>query len=461
MIAASANRVAICELLLTAGADPSLTDNYGQDAISIARDGDADGARRVVERGIIAAAGSSQRPSEQDPIVREDGLSETETVEPHRDAVIDSWISQLSGDKISKLEKKAPRKPPPHCFPITQSALRSRLASGEDIDVRDADGMTALMVSARLDKPKMCRLLMEAGANPELRDGLGQNVLAIAEAHGAEAALREIESALSRANISAEQNLSSITARQGAIEPVSLEESNDEGVFDFGGWEAEPDAATPQTDDDILARATEIQRAISTHEPKDDAQGWDDLDPLPQYRGLESGDEIAETIESSGVDVSGDEAWHTRRASTWEAIRQRNEEAAKRKRAGLAPERATSPLATPKLSKQVDLTVNAQAKTATPATASKPLSKPSIAERQAYPATVPGSTAKSTPLPQEKPTTLKMVLAEAKRAGFHVQVDGESIAVDIHAANDSKSRKIIRQLTDFGFEHRPLVGYCK
>jgi hypothetical protein len=458
MIAASANRVAICELLLAAGADPTLTDNSGQDALSIAQDADADGARMVVERGINAAARSRAGPLIKNPANHEDGVSDTGTVEPRSDAVIDSWIAQL-GSSISTAENRVPRKTPPHCFPITQTALRARLASGEDIDVRDGDGRTALMVAACLDKAKMCRLLIEAGANPALRNAVGQDVLAIAKAHGADAARREIERALSLTHLATEPEPLPIAPIRVPPEPLSLDDLSGEDLFDFGAWEAEPDTTAPKTDDDLLARATEIQRAISTHAPKDDAQRWDDLDLSPQYQDLDSGNEGAHSIEPSGLDDVSAEAWDTHRARAWEAIRQRNEETAKRKRSGLAPIRAKPPLATQELSMPSDSTVHA--KTAMSTAVSRPFPTPSISGQKAIPAMGHSPLGMSTPLPQEKPMTLKMVLAEAKRAGFHVQVDGDSVSVDIHAANDSKSRKIIRQLTDFGFEHRPMVGYCK
>jgi RNA polymerase primary sigma factor len=59
------------------------------------------------------------------------------------------------------------------------------LQSGENPNARDLDGMTPLMLAASEDNAKICRLLLESGADPKLLDHEGRDALSIATVAGA------------------------------------------------------------------------------------------------------------------------------------------------------------------------------------------------------------------------------------------------------------------------------------
>jgi hypothetical protein len=65
------------------------------------------------------------------------------------------------------------------------SAVRSLLAQGVDVNARDSQGRTALMWAAMGHHQNVWNVLMNAGANPALRDGAGQSAsdLALREGH--------------------------------------------------------------------------------------------------------------------------------------------------------------------------------------------------------------------------------------------------------------------------------------
>lgn len=62
----------------------------------------------------------------------------------------------------------------------TLTWIKKRLAAGVDIDAPDANGVTALMMAARGRAPWRLEALLEAGANPLLRDGEGRTARDIA-----------------------------------------------------------------------------------------------------------------------------------------------------------------------------------------------------------------------------------------------------------------------------------------
>lgn len=495
MIAASVNKASLCQMLLAAGADPALTDNYGRDAVRIARIRGSDDARTVIENAFLADASlvTDRGANFAEAMAVEASPPDSDAQEPDEPEgaavrAVDSWIAQLSV-RTQAGGAWARERGLPTCPPVTQSALRDHLARGEDIDVRDGDGRTALMIVAALNKPKMCRLLVEAGANPNLLNNAGKDILDIARAHQAEAAIREIERAVARAASPPWATPASTMSRLDSSE--SVPEQPEEPAVDFGGWVVEAEAAAPAADGTILTRAMEIQRAIADHVPIDAAAEWDAI-VFASPRAAEPGEGVTERrsgrrppgvalvsltdalaawggpagmSDDASDGAPGPEAaaaasqasdaivgWEERRATTWEAIRKRNEEVAKRKREGVGRQPATDstsheePIVVPSwMDGERELAVEVA-----PTLSTRPW--PTVAP-VAAPATSP--TAKTLPL--------GAVLASVKRAGFKVQGNHHEgqVVVAIHAANDTKSRNLIRQLVEHGFEYRPMVGYCK
>ena len=61
-----------------------------------------------------------------------------------------------------------------------ETAIRTHIARGDDLNARDNNGLTPLMLAAQKNKAGACRLLLEAGADPTLVNFVGQNALTIA-----------------------------------------------------------------------------------------------------------------------------------------------------------------------------------------------------------------------------------------------------------------------------------------
>ena len=65
-----------------------------------------------------------------------------------------------------------------------EKEIRSLLTAGFDVNLADSDGITPLMASAMNGNVVIARLLLDAGANPRVRNKWGMNAHAIAVWHG-------------------------------------------------------------------------------------------------------------------------------------------------------------------------------------------------------------------------------------------------------------------------------------
>lgn len=193
-----------------------------------------------------------------------------------------------------------------------ESAVLLHIDRGDDLNARDSNGLTLLMLSAAKNKAAICRLLLNAGADSALLDPAGRTAHAIAISAGAQQATEVLEP---HAQIhefqpipeSAEPTQAPLvdaspvlqTANAGETEAVSdvasVEESthtrsmphvvlvSDEDGFDLFEWEPEEQLLPPELDPSLAAEASAVQAAISAHEPIDSSADWDDVDAfLPE-----------------------------------------------------------------------------------------------------------------------------------------------------------------------------------
>ena len=65
-----------------------------------------------------------------------------------------------------------------------EGSVRLHIDRGDDLNARDEKGLTPLMLAAHRNKASICRLLLDAGADPESLDPVGRNALAIALVSG-------------------------------------------------------------------------------------------------------------------------------------------------------------------------------------------------------------------------------------------------------------------------------------
>lgn len=204
-----------------------------------------------------------------------------------------------------------------------ESAVQIHIERGDDLNARDAGGMTPLMLSAARNRATICKLLLDAGADHGLLDNSGKTALEIAIAAGSEATMAILDAVRAppaspphfESNLNPEPDpavqsaplLGLIAVDTTPIEPekaveppvpiISAESSAsesaplvtivaddiDDGEFDLSGWEAEEEPTRPEADLAVLHSASAIQTAISAHEPIDFSAEWDDIDAyLPE-----------------------------------------------------------------------------------------------------------------------------------------------------------------------------------
>lgn len=194
-----------------------------------------------------------------------------------------------------------------------ESAVQIHIERGDDLNARDASGMTSLMLCAARNKPAICKLLLSAGADHSLVAPSGKTALEIAVAAGsydAAAILHAVPPALAAHSVLeialdspstpvGSPALSLGTQANGSekalghaeienpTEPLapagSLAKEVDDGEFDLSAWETEEEPTRPEVDFAVMDSASAIQITITAHEPIDSSIAWDDIDAyLPE-----------------------------------------------------------------------------------------------------------------------------------------------------------------------------------
>ena len=242
-----------------------------------------------------------------------------------------------------------------------EPAVLLHIRRGDDVNALDDRGMTLLMLAAAKNRARICRLLIDAGADLWARDTTGNDALGIALGAGALDAAREIKFALEalpqdartpieagalnvgapasylrgdeRSDNIAESTgrvddapnsgftsqcgeVSDTTALSGpaaadALTPVvtpamAVEAGANEAEFSIGdgsvldlsGWEPDEEAPAPTNDASLAMVPIAIHRTISLHQPVDDAADWSDLEAfLPEHAAPMPKPENAEAAE--------------------------------------------------------------------------------------------------------------------------------------------------------------------
>jgi RNA polymerase primary sigma factor len=157
-------------------------------------------------------------------------------------------------------------------------AVRLHVARGDRLDARDASGMTPFLLACSRNKVAVCRVLLEAGADPWLLTPSGATALEVARAAGA----AEVGKLL-------EQLVPVPTARQPLPDEIPVidgagefdaADDREPGLSDLDCWEPEPEPIVPMVDPCIRQELEEAQAVIARHVPTDDSAGWDDVELL-------------------------------------------------------------------------------------------------------------------------------------------------------------------------------------
>nr|WP_229519388.1 sigma-70 family RNA polymerase sigma factor [Massilia rhizosphaerae] len=189
-----------------------------------------------------------------------------------------------------------------------ESAVQLHIDRGDNINARDGNGFTALMLAAARNKSSICQLLLSAGADKDLLAPSGKSAYIIAVDAGAlEAAALFEEITPSPDQIpSAEMTATPMDQRASivdgyvtgsadhivapsfdSVETTVFDLRNDDAeqvdldggrAFDLLEWEAEEEASPPEVNPAVAENARAIQEFISNHEPFDSSEGWDDVD---------------------------------------------------------------------------------------------------------------------------------------------------------------------------------------
>ncbi len=156
------------------------------------------------------------------------------------------------------------------------SALQLHIRRGENVNATDAEGRTPLILAASRDHTDLCQILLEAGADPWIKDKNGNDALQIAVARRNES-LAHILS-LKMVLVRDEQICPSSpdTADQRILQtgPVLLQEAE---IF-ASDWEEELEPVRPEGDGERLHTAATLQKEISFHLPIDTDEDWSDVE---------------------------------------------------------------------------------------------------------------------------------------------------------------------------------------
>jgi RNA polymerase primary sigma factor len=198
-----------------------------------------------------------------------------------------------------------------------ENAIQIHIERGDDLNARDGNGLTLLMLMAGRNKSAMCKLLLDAGADKGLLDPSGKTAHAIAVAVGAHEAATALDSAIvPNEDLAArvpsavlpsnepsvfladralgrptyiidanatKANMAPPIAQVDAEEATAPDSTPDFNLFD---WDPEEDCPPPEEDSSVAQAASAIQTAISVYEPIDSSVGWADIDAYLPVRSL-------------------------------------------------------------------------------------------------------------------------------------------------------------------------------
>lgn len=155
------------------------------------------------------------------------------------------------------------------------AAVQLHIGRGEDVNGRDDTGRPLLMLAVLRGHVGTCRLLLEAGANPELTNKDGKNCLSFAT----ESNLTDIRLLFceygrpsARTNCEVGDDLNPNTRPDEGGESVA-----GSPVVDLCAWEEEPEEIVPVADLAALVVAERVQDYISAHVAIDVNEDWTDV----------------------------------------------------------------------------------------------------------------------------------------------------------------------------------------
>lgn len=159
-----------------------------------------------------------------------------------------------------------------------ESAVKIHINRGDDLNGRDLNGHTPLMLAASKNKPEICILLLAAGADDGLTDPSGNTAYAIAVASNSLLAARVLETSPGYLNHPTAFPLNSVSSTDLLSDRIFS--------FDLNSWEPDEVNEPPKADLSASSISKINQKAISNHKPIDTSEEWGDFDLYLPERSL-------------------------------------------------------------------------------------------------------------------------------------------------------------------------------
>ena len=164
----------------------------------------------------------------------------------------------------------------------SKASVELYIRKGYDINSTDSKGRTLLLISAGRGHADICRLLIEAGANPSLRDTEGHDALSIAVKTGnprrkpccGRACFRRRCRLKDSAGADTRSSITDVApAGVSAVLPVPADEN-----LDLADWEELTEPPPPPDNQSLHSDARELQHRISSHVLVNIDEDWSDVE---------------------------------------------------------------------------------------------------------------------------------------------------------------------------------------
>ena len=166
-----------------------------------------------------------------------------------------------------------------------RTAVQLHIRRGENIDAVDDIGRSPLLLAAERGHVEICKLLLDAGADPVRRDIEGNDALTLAMRNGHTKAALLLRERLAPLDGSGDV-FEPPRISEPALPLVTDKQLASEGPSDLADWQEDKDSPSPPTDAERLTLATELQRHLSAHLSINTDESWSDVDiELPELRG--------------------------------------------------------------------------------------------------------------------------------------------------------------------------------
>jgi RNA polymerase primary sigma factor len=153
----------------------------------------------------------------------------------------------------------------------SEQLVQMHIARGRDVNARDDSGTTLLGLAASKGRLGTLKLLLDAGANPAIRDLRGRDPLEMARTNG-NYEIVELLSAHGALIVSEPQ------AQADTVEEINAAAESE-------SWEADAGPIEPAGDPEYLTRATVLETKIAEFEYLNPDEDWADVDAdLPEYQ---------------------------------------------------------------------------------------------------------------------------------------------------------------------------------